>query len=174
MTFKNRYSVLITRATVTKFRQNYQKKTSIIIALSSYDHGFDKTLSILVSAMVARFRQHTSNVEINLRNKNKWLLSCSYNPKKTSLSNCIAELSKSLDLFATKYECLLFLSDSNAGMEDTSIKTFCSNYNLTSMISKPTCYKNPDKATCIDLILTNCPRSFQNSCVIETGISDFH
>lgn len=45
---------------VTKFRQNYQKKTSIIIALSSYDHGFDKTLSILVSAMVARFRQHTS------------------------------------------------------------------------------------------------------------------
>ena len=42
------------------------------------------------------------------------------------------------------------------------------------MINKPTCYKNPDKPTCIDLILTNCPRSFQNSCVIETGLSDFH
>ena len=38
----------------------------------------------------------------------------------------------------------------------------------------PTCYKYPDKPTCIDLILTNCPRSFQNSCVIETGLSDFH
>ena len=113
-------------------------------------------------------------VEINLRNKKKWLLSCSYNPKKTSLSNHIAELSKSLDLFTTKYERLVFLGDFNAEMDDSSIKTFCSNYNLTSMINNPTCYKNPDKPTCIDLILTNCPGSFQNSCVIETGLSDFH
>ena len=35
-------------------------------------------------------------VEINLRNKKKWLISCSYNPPKTSLSNYIAALSKSL------------------------------------------------------------------------------
>ena len=102
------------------------------------------------------------------------MLSCSYNPNKTSLSNHIAALSTSLDLFITKYERLVFLGDFNYGMEDTSIKVFCSNYNLTSMINKPTCYKNPDKPTCIDLILTNCPGSFQNSCVIETGLSDFH
>ena len=62
----------------------------------------------------------------------------------------------------------------DVGMEDLPIKIFCSNYNLTSMINMPTCYKNPDKPTCIDLILTNCPGSFQNSCVIETGLSDFH
>ena len=42
------------------------------------------------------------------------------------------------------------------------------------MINKPTCYKNPDKPTCIDLILTNCPGSFQNCCVIETSLSVFH
>ena len=113
-------------------------------------------------------------MEINLRNKKKWLISCSYNPKKTSLSNDIAALSKSLDFFTTKYERLLFFGDFNAVMEDSSIKIFCSNYNLTSMINKPNCYKNPDKPTCIDLILTNCPRSFQNSCVIETGLSDVH
>ena len=105
--------------------------------------------------------------EMNLRNKKKWLLICSYNPKKTSLSNHIAELSKNLDLFTTKYERLLFLCDFNAEMEDSSIKIFCSNYSLTSTINKPTCYKNPY----IDLILTICPRSFQNSCAIET---DFH
>ena len=104
-----------------------------------------------------------------MRNKKKWLLSCSYNPTKTSLSNHIAELSKSLNLFTTKYERLLFLGDFNAGMEDSSIKIFRSNFNLISMINKPTCYKNPDKLTCIDLIL-----KFQNSCVIETGLSDFH
>ena len=113
-------------------------------------------------------------VEINLRNKKKWLISCSYNPKKTSLSNHIAALSKSLDLFTKKYGRLLFLGDFNEGMEDSSIKIFCGNYNLTSMINKPTCYKNSDKPICIDLILTNCFGSFQNSCVIETGFSDFH
>ena len=116
-------------------------------------------------------------VEINLDILNiwkKWLISFSYNPKKTSLSNHIAALIRSLDLSTTKYEDLYFLGDFNAGMEDSSIKIFFSNYNLTSMINKPTCYKNPGKPTFTDLILTNCPRSFQNSCVIEIGLSDFH
>ena len=79
-----------------------------------------------------------------------------------------------MDLFTTKYERLLFLGDFNEGMEDSSIKTFCSNYNLISMINKPTCNKDPDESTCIDLIFTNCLGSFQNSCVIERGLSDFH
>ena len=111
-------------------------------------------------------------LKIKLRNKKKWLLSGSYNPKKTSLSNHIAELSKSLNLFITKYERLLFIGDFSAGMEDSSIKIFFSNYNLTSMINTPTCYKNPGKTTCIDLILTNYHGSFQNSCLTETGLSD--
>ena len=28
--------------------------------------------------------------------------------------------------------------------------------------------------SCVDLILTNRPRSFQNSCTLENGLSDFH
>ena len=42
------------------------------------------------------------------------------------------------------------------------------------MFNRPTCFKNPEKPSCIDLILTNCSRSFQNPCVTETGLSDFH
>ena len=79
-----------------------------------------------------------------------------------------------MDLFTTKYERFLFLGEFNAGMEDSSIKIFFSNYNSNSMINKVACYKNPDRPTCIDLILINCPGSFLNSCVIETGLSDFH
>ena len=37
-------------------------------------------------------------VEINLRNKKKWLLSCSYNPTKMQISNHLAELSKNTAL----------------------------------------------------------------------------
>ena len=35
-------------------------------------------------------------------------------------------------------------------------------------------FKNPENPSCIDLILTNSPRSFQNSSVFETALSDFN
>ena len=52
--------------------------------------------------------------------------------------------------------------------------SFCDMFDLASLIKEPTCYKNPDNTSCIDLILTKKPFSFQNSCVAETGLSDFH
>ena len=58
-------------------------------------------------------------------------------------------------------------------MEDSSIKIFYSNYNLSSMINNFTCYKNPDTHACIGLILADCPGSFQISCVLETDLSTF-
>ena len=79
------------------------------------------------------------------------------------ISNNLVELSKNIDLYLTKSDHLLFLGDFNAGVEDSSVKNFCSSYNLTSMINRPTCFKNPENPSCIDLILTNYPRSFQNS-----------
>ena len=48
------------------------------------------------------------------------------------------------------------------------------NFITSISISKPTCYKNPDNPSCIDLILTNCPNYFQNSSTFETRLSDFH
>ena len=59
-------------------------------------------------------------------------------------------------------------------IEEANMKSFCENCNLKSLIKQPTCYKNPNKPTCIDLILTNVPRMFQSTCVLETGLSDFH
>ena len=85
-------------------------------------------------------------VEINLRKNKKWLLSCSYNPTKMQIPNHLAELSKSTDLYLTKYDQLLLLGDFNAGVEDLSVKNFCSSYNLTSMINRPKCFKNPEKS----------------------------
>ena len=45
---------------------------------------------------------------------------------------------------------------------------------LLVWLKKPTCFKNPDKPTCIDIILINEPNSFQYSNVFETGFSDLH
>ena len=38
---------------------------------------------------------------------------------------------------------------------------FCGIYNLKNLVNKPTCYKKTDKPSCIDLILTNRQKSFQ-------------
>ena len=54
------------------------------------------------------------------------------------------------------------------------MKTFSDSYSLIGLIQQPTCYKKPSHPKCTDLILTNVLRSFQNTCVIETGLSDFH
>ena len=46
------------------------------------------------------------------------------------------------------------------------------------MIKDPTCFKNSDKPSCInlnnDLLLTNFPKSFVKSQTLETGLSGFH
>ena len=54
------------------------------------------------------------------------------------------------------------------------MKDFRNIYSFKNLIKEPTCCKNPANPKCIDLMLTNRHRSFQNSCVIETGLPDFH
>ena len=58
--------------------------------------------------------------------------------------------------------------------QKTSYVWSCDTFGLKSLIKDAASYKNPENPCSIDLILTNNPRSFQNSCVIETGLSGFH
>ena len=62
----------------------------------------------------------------------------------------------------------------NAVVLETFMTSFCEPYNLKSIIKEPTCFENLEKPSCIELMLTNRPKSFQSTCVIETGLSDFH
>ena len=50
---------------------------------------------------------------------------------------------------------------------------FCESYGLKNVIKVPTCHKNPQNLSCIDLILTNSSLSFQSSGVIDAGLSNF-
>ena len=47
-------------------------------------------------------------------------------------------------------------------------------YTFKNLLDKSTCYKNPTKHSCVDLILTNRLRSLQNSCTFKAGLSDLH
>ena len=59
-------------------------------------------------------------------------------------------------------------------MSNPHMSEFSGLYNVTNLINEPTSYKNVDKPTFIDHILTNRARCFQYSGVYKTGLSDFH
>ena len=111
-------------------------------------------------------------VEINLK-KQKWLLSCSYNPHVESINSHLERLQHSLDSIG-KYDRLLVLGDFNCEVDKHDMPNFLTSSELSSMITEPTCFKNPDNPKCIDLMLTNYPRSFHSSTSVCNSISDFH
>ena len=53
------------------------------------------------------------------------------------------------------------------------VRDFCQIYGCKNLI-KDTYFKNTEKPSCIDLIITNRLECFQNSVTLETGLSDFH
>ena len=103
-------------------------------------------------------------IEINQRKK-KWLLVGTYNLK---------EIGKNLENYSSKYDNFILLGDLNSEPTESAVKDFCEIYSCKNLIKDNTCFKNPLKPSCIDLIITNRPKSFQNSVTVETGLSDFH
>ena len=110
---------------------------------------------------------------MNLK-KSKWLLFGGYNPNKNNIVNFLKGVGPILDHYLPKYDNLLILGDFNSEMSDTTMTAFCDTYNLANLIKDPTCFKNPQNPSLIDLVLTNRPRRFLHSNVIETGLSDHH
>ena len=59
--------------------------------------------------------------------------------------------------YNSEYNNFVFIGDYNVNVNEISMKEICNLNGLKSMINEPTCFKNPKKPTCIDLILTNRP-----------------
>ena len=66
------------------------------------------------------------------------------------------------------------MGDFNVETNDANMKNFCQIYGCKKIVKYKTSFKNPINLTWIDLIITNRPKSFQESEVIKTGLSDFH
>ena len=73
-----------------------------------------------------------------------------------------------------RFDNFVLMGDFNSEIHEQRMNEFCEMYHLKNLITSPTCFKNPLNPSSIDVILTNKSRSFQNSQVIETGISDHH
>ena len=88
---------------------------------------------------------------------------------KSCEENCIG-----LDQFSATYGNLILMGDFNVEPEEKNILDVLNTYKFKNLVKQRTCYKNSDNPSCIDLILTNCHRSFENTSVFETGLSDVH
>ena len=110
--------------------------------------------------------------KINLR-KVKWLLVCSYNPHFCNLPVNLNAIDKVVEFYSETYK-ILIAGDFNAQISNIRLDTFCSIWNLKSLGKEPTCFRSPNNPSCTDLLLTNAIRSFQQTQVFETGLSDFY
>ena len=104
----------------------------------------------------------------------KWLLGYSYNPHKENIASHLSNVNAALDKLCADYENIILLGDFNVEVKEKSISDFMRTYNPKSLVKQKTCFKNPDNPSCLALILTNSPQSFQDSSVFEIGLSDFH
>ena len=111
--------------------------------------------------------------EMSLRGK-KWLLYFTYNLNKSLLERHLNQIQTQLEIFCKNYEHLLILGDFNANISVPTLASFCTFFKLKNLVKEPTCYKNPNNPSCIDLFLRNYARSFHNTCVFQNGLSDFH
>ena len=66
----------------------------------------------------------------------------------------------------------LLVGDFNAEEKEFTMENFMDLYNLNILVKDNTCFKSVENPSCVDLFLTNCCRSFQNTTVISIGISD--
>ena len=111
--------------------------------------------------------------EITISRK-KWLLVGTYNSSKSLISKHLSTLELSLCHYLSSYDNIIILGDLNSEIGEDAMDDFCNLYSLKSLIKTPTCFKSTVNPSCIDLILTNRPHNFQQSTVLETGLSDFH
>ena len=112
-------------------------------------------------------------VEIRLRKK-KRLLCSSYNRKKNLIANHLNCIGRNLDSHLGQYVNFILMGDFNVEPNDANMKNVCQIYGCKNIVKDKTCFKNPINPTCIDLIITYVPKSFQEWAVIKTGLSDFH
>ena len=81
-------------------------------------------------------------VEIDLKRK-KWLLCCSYNPHKNSLSTHIDFLKRKLDLHFSNSENFILLRDFNSEIADSNkkVSAIYTSSKTKKEIKKSTCFK---------------------------------
>ena len=115
-------------------------------------------------------------IEINLR-KTKLLLFATYHSTHEvygmSDGDYLEEIGMALDVYSN-YDKFLLAGDFNMEEQETLLNDFLFEYKANNLVKEKTCFKSIENPSCVDLFITNSYRSFQNTTIVSTGLSDFH
>ena len=112
-------------------------------------------------------------VEINLR-KTKWLLFGGYRPPRQQAEYLLKYANYALDTYRQTFDKFLLAGDFNIEETDAIMSEFLFKNDSKNLVQQKTCFKSTNNPSCIDLFVTNSPRSFQNTITFASGLSDFH
>ena len=118
-------------------------------------------------------------IEITI-SKRKWCLTFAYRPPYNK-ATFFMESNKSLCNIARKYKNILIVGgDLNINFDNlkkrdthSSLSNLCDAFLLSNLVNGITCVKSQNGIS-IDVMLTNRPRSFHNTSLIKTGVSNCH
>ena len=80
-----------------------------------------------------------------------------------------------MDSSSSKYDNLLLLGNPNSEPTKLAVRDFCKKYSCKNLLKDDNfCFKNPLKPSYINLVITNRPKSFENSVTLAIELSDFH
>ena len=100
-------------------------------------------------------------LEANVQSS-KWLFVGCYKPPGQNEELFISNLSKTINVFSTKYDNILLMNDFNLTIENKHFEELLNLFKLKSLLSSLTYFQSTNPA-CIDLILTNQEDLFTNS-----------
>ena len=66
------------------------------------------------------------------------------------------------------------VGDFNSEDHETEITNFLNNHEAKNIVKQKTCFKNILNPSCVDLFITNSPKSFQHTHSFSCGLSDHH
>ena len=112
-------------------------------------------------------------IELNFR-KSQILLLGTYHPPNQVENYYFHAIGNALEIYNKKYEKCIIAGNFNAEEHEVDLSNFLGTYGLKSLVHEKTCFKSLTNPTCIDLLLTNCSKSFQKTSVFSSGISHCH
>ena len=114
-------------------------------------------------------------IQVKIHHKNMFFLHI-YKPPNVNVIHLNNALETMLNNCFSESDSIFVVGDLNVNfkLNPNQLSNICDSYDLKQIIKGPTCFKNVDNPTLLDVILTNAPRSVKQSINISLGISDFH
>ena len=92
--------------------------------------------------------------------------------KQNLISNHLKEIGKNLDNYSSKYDNFILLGDLNSEPTKSAVRDFYQIYDCKNQIKINTCFKNTEKPSCIDLIITQ-TKMLSKFCDIRNRVVRF-